>query len=217
LARQDIQYHWHNRDYYTSFEDFLSALKHKKRKNIRQERRQVADSGINCSMQPAAHLSTDDLHQVHALYQNTFDEKGNHAALTAPFFAHLAETFGERMLVALARRDGVILAMALFLAGPDTLYGRYWGTSQDIPGLHFELCYYQGIEYAIAHGLERFEPGAQGRHKMARGFLPARTHSRHYLDHPGLRSAVAVALAHEAEDIEAYHQELLTHSPYTVR
>jgi predicted N-acyltransferase len=110
--------------------------------------------------------------------------------------------------------DGEIVAMALFLQSRDTLYGRYWGAAVDVPGLHFELCYYQGIEHAIRHGLQRFEPGAQGEHKLARGFLPVRTHSRHYLVNASFRDAVRQALSHEAESIDDYARELLQHSPY---
>jgi predicted N-acyltransferase len=107
--------------------------------------------------------------------------------------------------------------MALFVRSDSVLYGRYWGASVDVPGLHFELCYYRGIDYAIANGLSRFEPGAQGEHKLARGFIPTRTHSRHYLQNPGFRTAVAAALAGEAEAIDAYAAELMEHSPFADR
>ncbi|RAP57791.1 GNAT family N-acetyltransferase [Oleiagrimonas sp. MCCC 1A03011] len=213
LPRHDIQYHWHNRGY-GDFADFLAALKHKKRKNIRHERRQVADSGLACAMVAGNRLSDAEWMQIHALYQATFDEKGNHAALTLDFFRHLAASLGDSVQVALARHGDDILAMALFLRGENTLYGRYWGTRVDVPGLHFELCYYLGIEHAIAHGLQRFEPGAQGRHKMARGFMPTRTHSRHFLVHEGFRAAVARALREEDEDMQVYAEELRVHSPY---
>jgi uncharacterized protein len=213
LAREDIQYHWHNRGY-GDFEDFLAALKHKKRKNIRQERRRVREAGIECLMLGGSQLEDAEWIAVHALYQATFDEKGNHAALTLGFFRHLATALGDDVQVALARRDGGILAMALFLRGSDTLYGRYWGTREDIPGLHFELCYYQGIEHAIAQGLSRVEPGAQGVHKIARGFLPVATHSRHYIPHEGFRAAVAAALEAERHEVRQRRAELMTHSPY---
>ena len=213
LVREDTQYHWHNRGYGT-FEDFLAALKHKKRKNIRQERRQVREAGIECAMLGGSQLEDADWLAVHALYQATFDEKGNHAALTLGFFRHLATTLGDDVQVALARRDGGILAMALFLRGADTLYGRYWGAREDIPGLHFELCYYQGIEHAIAQGLARVEPGAQGVHKIARGFLPVTTHSRHFIPHEGFRAAVAAALKAERSEVRQRRAELMTHSPY---
>jgi predicted N-acyltransferase len=213
LRRFDWQFHWHNGDY-ADFDAFLAALTRKKRKNIRQERARVASSGLDCEMVGAHTLSEDDWDTIHALYLNTFDEKGNHAALTRDFFAHLGRTMGSQVHVALARRDDRIVAMALFLSDDTTLYGRYWGASEMHPGLHFELCYYQGIEWCIRRGLQRFEPGAQGEHKLTRGFLPTRTHSRHLLLHGDFREAVAAALAHEAEGLEAYRDELMSHSPY---
>ena len=212
LQRSDVQFHWHNQDW-RGFDDFLAALNHKKRKNIRQERARVAASGLQIEWQAGHALGLHEWRQVHALYQATFDAKGNHAALTAAFFTRLHD-MGETAQLALARDNGEIVAMALFLRGTDTLYGRYWGAAAEIPGLHFELCYYRGIEYAIARGLKRFEPGAQGEHKLARGFLPVRTHSRHYLADEGFRSAVRAALLHEAGAIDDYAHELASHSPY---
>ncbi|KRE90087.1 hypothetical protein ASG87_18970 [Frateuria sp. Soil773] len=215
LARSDVQFHWPNRGY-RDFADFLAALNHKKRKNIRHERAQVAASGLAIEMRDGASLHLGEWRRVHALYAATFDAKGNHAALTAAFFSRLGE-MGDAVQLALARRDGEIVAMALFVQGGDTLYGRYWGAAVEVPGLHFELCYYCGIEYAIARGLQRFEPGAQGEHKLARGFLPVRTHSRHYLVDEGFRAAVRQALVHEAEAIDAYAADLARHDPYARR
>lgn len=212
LHRSDVQFHWHNAGY-RDFDSFLAALNHKKRKNIRHERRQVAASGVLVEMRSGESLRLDDWRRVHALYAATFDAKGNHAALTAGFFSRLRE-FGSEVQVALARRDETIVAMALFLRSSSTLYGRYWGASEELPGLHFELCYYLGIEYAIARGLQRFEPGAQGEHKLARGFLPVRTQSRHYLLNDSFRRAVRDALVHEAAAVDGYAQELRAHSPY---
>ena len=216
LARSDVQFHWHNHGY-RDFADFLAALSHKKRKNIRQERAQVARSGLDIGMRGGASLDADEWRQVHGLYQATFDAKGNHAALTEAFFPALGQRLGDAVQLALARRGKTIVAMALLLQGTDTLYGRYWGASEEVPGLHFELCYYLGIEHAIARGLTRFEPGAQGEHKLARGFLPVRTHSRHYLAHAGFRRAVREALVHEAAAVDSYADELEKHSPYAGR
>lgn len=216
LERGDVQFHWANRGY-ADFGGFLAALNHKKRKNIRHERAQVARSGLHVEMRRGDRLDDEEWRRVHALYQSTFDEKGNHAALTESFFRHLGQTLGDRVQLALARDAGDIVAMALFLQGGDTLYGRYWGASVAVPGLHFELCYYRGIEHAIAHGLQRFEPGAQGEHKLARGFLPVRTHSRHYLSDARFRDAVRAALAQEAEAVDAYAADLDRHSPYAAR
>ena len=212
LPRFDWQFHWHNRGY-GDFDDFLAELRHKKRKNIRQERAQ-AQANVECSMQRGDSLNDDDWHTVHALYRHTFEEKGNFATLSLDFFRHLARELGDGLQLALARRKGDILAMALFLRGDNTLYGRYWGCAENLPALHFELCYYLGIEYAIDQRLACFEPGAQGEHKIARGFLPVRTHSRHFIAHAGFRAAVARALQHEAIALEAYRTDLLAHSPY---
>jgi predicted N-acyltransferase len=212
LTRSDVQFHWHNHGY-RHFPAFLATLNHKKRKNILRERSQVEASGVAIEWRSGDTLSHDEWRQVHALYEATFDMKGNHAALTAGFFHQLGE-LGQTAQLALARRHETIVAMALFVQSDDVLYGRYWGASVDIPGLHFELCYYRGIEHAIAHKLTRFEPGAQGEHKLARGFLPVRTHSRHYLVNPDFRAAVAAALASEAQAVDAYVIELQSHSPY---
>jgi len=212
LARSDVQFHWHNRGW-QDFDDFLAALNHKKRKNILRERQQVVASGLAIEWRGGDTLSPGEWQQLHALYQSTFDLKGNHAALTEAFFARLGE-LGDLAQAALARHGEDIVAMALFIRGDQALYGRYWGAVVDVSGLHFELCYYRGIEYALAQGLQRFEPGAQGEHKLARGFVPARTHSRHHLVHPGFRAAVANALQGEAEAVEAYADELRSRSPY---
>lgn len=215
LVRSDVQFHWHNRGY-RHFPDFLAALSHKKRKNILRERSQVAASGLAIEWRGGDTLSRDEWQRAHALYESTFEMKGNHAALTAAFFRRLGE-LGPTAQLALARDGETIVAMALFVQGGNVLYGRYWGAAVDVPGLHFELCYYRGIEHAIAQRLERFEPGAQGEHKLARGFLPARTHSRHYLANPDFRAAVAAALASEAEAVDAYAIELHNHSPFAER
>lgn len=216
LIRADYQFHWHNRGY-ADFDAFLDALARKKRKNIRQERAHAAASGLTMEMRGGDTLSDAEWRQIHGLYELTFDMKGNHAALTARFFQYLGRALGSNAQVALARDDRDIVAMALFLRSADALYGRYWGASVELSGLHFELCYYRGIDYAIREGLARFEPGAQGEHKLARGFLPTLTHSRHYIAHEGFRQAVADALVHEAAHREAYKDELMTHSPYADR
>jgi len=213
LARTDVQFHWHNHGY-ADFDAFLATLNHKKRKNIRQERTQVARSGLRIERRSGASLSPEEWRRIHALYEATFDAKGNHAALTRAFFLALGESLGDAVQLALARDGERIVAMALLIQSRGTLYGRYWGSETDVPGLHFELCYYQGIEHAIAHGQACFEPGAQGEHKLARGFLPTHTHSRHYLAHPQFRRAVRDALVHETASVQAYAQELRAHSPY---
>ncbi len=213
LQRSDWQFHWHNRGY-AHFPAFLDALSGKKRKNIRQERRQASESGLQIAMEAGSSLGAADWHDLHALYATTFDMKGNHAALTEPFFQHLGRHLGDGVQVATARMDGRVVAMALFLVGKTTLYGRYWGSVVEVPGLHFELCYYLGIDFCIANKLQTFEPGAQGEHKMARGFLPTPTHSRHYLANESFHEAVRQSLEHEAPARRAYFDELMEHSPY---
>ena len=213
LARQDIQFHWVNRGW-PDFEAFLGALKHKKRKNIRAERAQVAACGLRIEWREGASLGDAEWDAVHALYLDTFDAHGNHAALTPAFFRHLGAALPGRIWLALARDATGIVAMALFLSSSTTLYGRYWGSRVPAPGLHFELCYYQGIEHCLRAGLQRFEPGAQGEHKLARGFLPTLTHSRHVIAHAGLHRAVADYLVREGAQVAAYHDELARHAPY---
>ncbi|MGN2243028.1 GNAT family N-acetyltransferase [Frateuria sp. GZRR33] len=212
LARSDVQFHWHNQGY-GHFDDFLATLRSKKRKNIRQERAQVSAYGLDIRMRDGTTMDADAWRQIHALYTATFDAKGNHAALTRAFFQALGH-LGSGVQVACAMDGERIEAMALFLQSDTTLYGRYWGARVELPGLHFELCYYRGIEHAIARGLARFEPGAQGEHKLARGFVPVRTHSRHYLAHPQFRRAVREALVHEAQAMDDYVAELGAHAPY---
>ena len=216
LSRFDWQFHWVNRGY-RDFEDFLGVLNHKKRKNIRAERTAVQRAGLAIEWRCGASLDADEWAVLHRLYLATFAEKGNHPALSEAFFRHLGTALGTQTWAALARRDGRIVAMALFLSSRTTLYGRYWGSEEALPGLHFELCYYQGIEHCIRAGLDRFEPGAQGEHKLARGFLPACTHSRHHLPHAGFRAAVAAALTEEAAMLEDYRRELDAHMPYAQR
>lgn len=216
LSRFDWQFHWVNRGY-RDFEDFLGVLNHKKRKNIRVERAAVRRAALAIEWRCGASLDADEWTILHRLYLATFAEKGNHPALSEAFFRHLGTALGTQTWAALARRDGRIVAMALCLSSRTTLYGRYWGSEETLPGLHFELCYYQGIEHCIRAGLDRFEPGAQGEHKLARGFLPVRTHSRHHLPHAGFRAAVAAALTEEAAMLEDYRRELDVHMPYAQR
>ena len=238
LPRFDWQFHWKNRSAeaggWKTFDEFLAALTHKKRKNIRSERARVARAGIVCELRHGDEIDAHEWRAIHRLYLNTFDERGNHAALTEGFFLHLGAAMPKQVIVVLCKRSpkgpaGMpvhssavmedrngddIVAMALMLRSSDTLYGRYWGSRVNAPGLHFEACYYQGIEYCLRQGLTTFEPGAQGEHKIARGFLPTMTRSYHYIAEPRFRAAVREALAREAEALHGYREELMTHSPY---
>ncbi|MEO7935467.1 MAG: GNAT family N-acetyltransferase [Dokdonella sp.] len=213
LPRFDWQFHWTNRGW-NDFDDFLAALKPKKRKNIRQERQQVAAAGVTCEIRHGDELDADEWRILHELYRSNFDAHGNHPALTEGFFRHLGQHMPRQVVAVLCRRAGRIIAAALCLRSSDTLYGRYWGAEEQIPGLHFEACYYQGIDYCIRNGLQHFEPGAQGEHKIARGFLPVRTRSFHFVRDQRFASAIADALQREAVGLEMYREDLMAHSPY---
>ena len=213
LPRFDWQFHWHNRGY-RDFDDFLDALNAKKRKNIRQERAHLVRDGWRFERRCGHELDTAHIDFLHRAYVSTFAEKGNTPALTRDFFERICRTLPRHTLAVFAHRGDAPLACAFMLQGASTLYGRYWGCVENAPGLHFETCYYQGIEHAIAQGLQVFEPGAQGEHKIARGFLPTRTHSRHWFAHPGFRLAIADYLQREARGLERYREAVLRHSPY---
>lgn len=213
LCRTDWQFHWTNRDYGT-FDDFLMDLRSRKRKSIRKERKQVAETGITVTWKSGGELSESELDFVYACYLNTFRQYGNYPALKRTFFAHLAQHLDEGFQVSLARQDQKFIAMAVFLAGGGRLYGRYWGCTEDIPGLHFEVAYYQGIEFCIRNGIGVFESGAQGEHKIGRGFTPVQTQSCHFVAHPLFRNAIADHLQREHRWIEEYHDRVCDLSPF---
>lgn len=214
LLREDIQYHWHHNAGWKDFEDFLGAMDHKHRKNIRQERRKVRDAGISFRIVHGDEASEDDLAAMHGFYLQTFAEYGNSPALTLDFIRHLAQEMPRQLVIVLAERESVPIAGALCLRGGDTLYGRYWGASELHPGLHFEACYYQGIEYCLREGLARFEPGAQGRHKIARGFLPTLVYSRHRIADPRFAEAIGAWCAEERVSTREQLRQLHAHSPF---
>ena len=195
LIRTDSQFHWLNENY-ASFDDFLAGLASRKRKAIRKERA-AAQTGLEIVHLTGAAISEAHWDAFWAFYQDTGARKWGQPYLTRAFFSLLGERLGERVLLILALRDGVPIAGALNLIGADALYGRYWGCLEDVPHLHFELCYYQAIDVAIARGLKRVEAGAQGSHKLARGYRPVPTFSAHYLREPRLRNAIADYLAAE--------------------
>ena len=214
LLREDIQYHWRNQAGWRSFDDFLAAMDHKHRKNIRQERRKVRDAGISFRIVHGDEASDVDLVAMHGFYLQTFAEYGNSPALTLGFIRHLARAMPRRLVIVLAERDGQAIAGALCLRGGDTLYGRYWGATELHPGLHFEACYYRGIDYCLREGLTRFEPGAQGRHKIARGFLPSIVRSRHWIADPRFARAIGDWCAVERREIRQHLRQLQAHSPF---
>jgi hypothetical protein len=212
LIREGTQFHWAN-DGYRSFDDFLEVLASRKRKAIRKERA-AAVEGLTIR-----HLTGDAIEPRYwqafwAFYQDTGSRKWGQPYLTRPFFRLLGETMGDKVLLILAERDGVPIAGALNLIGADTLYGRYWGCTEDVPFLHFELCYYQAIDAAIARGLKTVEAGAQGEHKLARGYVPVPTWSAHYLPDPNFRQAVGDFLVRERAAVEADQLHLSAFAPF---
>ncbi|MFC7300186.1 GNAT family N-acetyltransferase [Cognatiluteimonas weifangensis] len=220
LPRIDVQYHWRNAAGWRDFDDFLAALDHKHRKNIRQERARVARAGVALRIVHGGDASDAELAGMHRFYLRTFAEYGNTPTLTLEFLRHLARALPRQLVLVLASRHGRDIAGALCLRGGDTLYGRYWGADDDapggarVPGLHFETCYYQGIDYCLREGLTRFEPGAQGEHKLARGFLPALVRSRHWIADPAFAAALAPWCAQEAREVRRYAAALTAHSPF---
>jgi len=213
LSRKDWQFHWFNQQY-SDFDDFLGRFRSRKRKNIRRERRQVRDAGFEFDWKSGGDIQAEDIDFIYACYISTFQSYGNHPALRKEFFAQLAENLQDRFLVVTARRGEKAIAMGLFLAGGKRLYGRYWGCVEEVPGLHFEVAYYQGIEYCIANGIEVFESGAQGEHKIGRGFIPTQTRSFHYLRDSDFRAAIADFLERENTWLDEYRDTLDQHHPF---
>jgi predicted N-acyltransferase len=207
LLRQDQQYHWHNQGY-ADFDAFLSDLSSSRRKTIRRERRDAQD-GLEIVAVSGADLTEDHWDAFFAFYMDTGGRKWGRPYLNRLFFSMLGETMAEKVLLLLARRPGGDwIAGALNLIGADALYGRNWGCTEDVPFLHFELCYYQAIEHAIRLGLSRVEAGAQGQHKIARGYLPKAVYSAHWIADPALRAPVARYLDQEREAVRAEMDEL---------
>ncbi len=213
LQRLGMQFHWHN-DGYPDFEGFLGALSSRKRKVLRRERRQAHEQGLEFVTLRGGDIGRAEWKAFHEFYVSTVDRKWGSAYLTRRFFTLLGERLGDRVVLMMARHQGEWIAGALNLMGSDALYGRNWGCRGDWPFLHFELCYYRAIEFAIDHGLARVEAGAQGQHKIQRGYLPAPTYSAHWIAHGGLRRAVDHFLAEERPTIEAQMAELAVLSPF---
>jgi len=214
-ARLDCQFHWRNQGF-TSFDDFLGKFTAEKRKKARRERRRVAESGIGFDELHGDDLAADPalLEVVYALHARTFAERGNPPYFTLEFFRDLATALPRAIMVKLARLGREPVACAVFLRGEDTLYGRYWGAAGDFHSLHFETCYYQGIDYCIREGLDRFEPGTQGEHKIARGFAPEAVWSMHRLAHPAFAAAIDDYLRRERAHVSAYMDAVRRHVPF---
>ncbi|KQY75222.1 GNAT family N-acetyltransferase [Brevundimonas sp. Root1423] len=201
LQRQDMQYVWRNGGYAT-FDDFLSALSSNRRKTIRRERRE-AQAGLDIRVLTGADITEAHWDAFFAFYMDTGERKWGRPYLTRDFFTRIGATMADRIALVMAFRDGDAIAGALNLIGADALYGRQWGALEEVPFLHFELCYYQAIEFAISRGLSRVEAGAQGEHKIARGYLPSPVHSAHFIADPALREPVARYLDGERQAVEA--------------
>ena len=212
LIRAGTQFHWHN-DGYRSFDDFLAALASRKRKAIRKERA-AAVEGLTIRHISGADISEADWDAFWVFYQDTGSRKWGKPYLTRAFFSLLGQQMADRVLLIMAERDGVPIAGALNLIGADTLYGRYWGRTEEVPFLHFELCYYQAIDAAIARGLTTVEAGAQGEHKLARGYAPVTTWSAHYIPDPNFRRAIADFLERERESVASDQDYLADLTPF---
>ncbi len=212
MTRVGLQYHWHNRDY-ASFDDFLSDLSSQKRKTIRRERARACE-GLTIRRLRGAEIKAEDWDFFFRCYMDTGSRKWGSPYLNRCFFEVLDARMADRCVLFVAEADGVPVASALNLVGGEALYGRYWGRLADVPFLHFELCYYQAIELAIELGLPRVEAGAQGEHKLARGYVPAQTYSAHWIAHPGLRSAVQNYLNAETPAVTDEAELLMEHTPF---
>ena len=212
LIRDGIQYHWRNRGY-GDFDDFLASLSSRKRKAIRKERA-AAREGLEFRALTGAGIGSAEWDSMWRFYQDTGSRKWGQPYLTRAFFDRIGETMGDRLLLFLALRGGVPIAGALNVIGPDALYGRYWGTTDEVRFLHFELSYYQAIEWAIANGLSSVQAGAQGEHKLSRGYEPVVTRSAHFIADPGFRGAVADFLEQERAAVAAEAEWLRSELPY---
>jgi len=213
LSRHDCQFHWPN-DGYRDFADFLDRLNSKKRKNILRERRRVRESGVALRRLNGHTASDLEWRQFSRFYRQIFEEKWGVATFNYPFFREVAQQIPDQVVLVLAEMEGEAIAGALMYCSDTTLYGRHWGTLQRVDGLHFEVCYYQGIEYCIEQGLSVFEPGAQGEHKIPRGFLPVMTRSSHWLADDRFRAPIRHFVEHERQAVVDYMEQWQAASPY---
>mgnify|MGYP003683056877 CR=1 FL=1 len=215
LTRVGCQFHWFNRDY-RNFDDFLERFNSRKRKSVRKERRQVAEQGVTLTRLVGAQISDEDWHLFYQFYHTTYLKRsGGGGYLNRAFFESIARHLGEQILMVKAEQEGEgTIACALCFFDETHLYGRYWGCRVEVPGLHFEACYYQGIEFAIEQGLQVFDPGAQGEHKIQRGFEPTLTYSQHHLADPRFHQAVDNFLQQETPGVEEYQRDCATYLPF---
>lgn len=213
MLRRTVQFHWESAGD-ADFEGFLARMSHRRRKNIRQERRRVREAGVTFRWLRGNEIEPAHWEFFHRCYRTTYAAHGSRPYLNLSFFRQFGATLGEHAVLLLAERAGAPVAASLLVRGGDTLFGRYWGAVEYIPLLHFECCYYQPIEYAITEGLRSFEGGAQGEHKLFRGLMPVETLSAHWLAHPAFARAIEDYLARERHGIAHYVTELAEHSPF---
>lgn len=213
LLRTDQQFHWENRGY-ASFDDFLKDLSSSKRKNLRKERASVRDAGIEFDWLTGSDLTESAWDHFFEFYTDTGSRKWGHPYLTREFFSLVGQSMADQILLVMARRGNRPIAAALNFFGEGILFGRNWGSIEYLPFLHFEACYYQAIDFAIARGLRKVEAGAQGAHKLLRGYMPTPTYSAHYIAHAGLRRAVADYLENERAAVAEHIEELAEHAPF---
>ena len=213
MLRKDCQFHWQN-DGYGDFDEFLATFSSAKRKKARRERRLVAEQGIRFRRLSGADLDAETWTTIYQLISITFLRRGSMPYFNYDFFLEISRRLPDNILVVLAEKQGMAIAAAVFFDSEEALYGRYWGADAQYNALHFETCYYQGIDYCIEHGRQRFEPGTQGEHKVARGFLPTTTWSAHWLAHPEFYSAIGQYLRAEQRHIDQYVDAVNAHSPY---
>lgn len=212
-SRIGSQFHWYNKGY-TSFDEFLNSLNSRKRKSIRKERQRVSDQGISFKITEGGEIAKRQWQNFYSFYQSTYMMRGMQGYLNQQFFRTLSITMPEQLFMVSAMADGQEIAAALFFKSPDKLFGRYWGSASDHQFLHFETCYYQGQEYCIEHGLKSFDSGAQGEHKIQRGFEPIITYSNHWLANQGFAAAIESFLDEERDHIKSYMLQARTLLPY---
>jgi predicted N-acyltransferase len=213
LIRHSFQYHWENKGY-TSFDDFLAAMKPKKRKQIARERAQLNEEGLEFKFLTGADLQPEHADIFYNFYLSTIEKMQAISYLNKAFYKQIFSTMKDNIILMLAEERGNPIAGALYFTGGKKLFGRYWGATKNVRNLHFELCYYLPIEWSIKQGIELFEAGAQGEHKLARGFVPKKTYSAHYIRHPGFQPAIAEFIEQEKQGVEQYFAELHAHSPF---
>lgn len=211
--RLSNQFHWHNQGY-QDFNGFLAKMSSKKRKNIKRERRRVNESGIRYKWLTGDDLNTDNARQMYQFYKRTINYYGAQSYLNSAFFDYIAKSFNQQTLFLFAYFEDTVIAGGLYFKSDNSLYGRYWGALNNFHSVHFETCYYQAIEWCINNGYQRFEAGAQGEHKLARGLEPTQTYSAHWISHPQFRHAIDEFLGHEKGQITRYSENMLSHSPF---